>query len=80
MKCKTLHKGKNMTAKRRIEITEERMMDGAEEYLKNDIVTIDKAKADQWIEYGWAKCAQTGEQGKRKPGARAVTPANVHQR
>jgi hypothetical protein len=46
---------------RKVEVTEERLLDGASEYLAGDIKTLPKAKADQWIALGWAKCVETGE-------------------
>jgi hypothetical protein len=62
---------------RKVEVTEERLLDGASEYLAGDIKTLPKAKADQWIALGWAKCVETGEQGERKPGAAPIKPDNV---
>jgi hypothetical protein len=62
---------------RKVEVTEERLLDGASEYLVGDIKTLPKAKADQWVALGWAKCVETGEQGERKPGASPIKPDNV---
>jgi hypothetical protein len=63
---------------RRIEITEERLLDGTEEYFAGDIKSFQKEKADRWVSLGWAKDVETGEQGERVPGANGlVTPTKV---
>lgn len=66
-----------MTELRRIEITEEVLKDGYETYYAGDIKSFPKAKADQWVELGWAKDVETGEQGDRKPGAAPIKPDTV---
>ena len=66
-----------MSELRRIEITEERLLDGHNEYFAGDIKSFPKAKADRWIDLGWAKDVETGEQGERKPGAAPVEPDKV---
>lgn len=64
---------------RRIEITEEILKDGVNEYVKGDILTLDVGKANQWIACGWAKDVETGEQGERKPGASKLDIQNIKQ-
>jgi hypothetical protein len=57
---------------RRIEITEERLLDGAIEYFAGDIKSFPAEKANRWVELGWAKDVETGEQGERTPGANGL--------
>lgn len=54
---------------RRLEITEERLLDGTVEYFAGDVKSFPKAKADEWVRLGWAKDVETGEQNERTPGA-----------
>lgn len=63
---------------RRLEITEDELLDGTIRYYKGDIKSFPKEKADRWIARGWAKDVETGEQGERKPGANGpVEPVRV---
>lgn len=63
---------------RKLEILEERLLDGAVEYFAGDIKSFEKSKADRWIGLGWAKCVETGEVGERKAGANGlVEPSPV---
>lgn len=64
---------------RRVEITEERLLDGRTAYHQGDVVSVDNDKAAEWIALGWARDPETGEQGERKPGVQQVTPAAVTQ-
>lgn len=65
---------------RKTEITEELLNDGPDTYRKGDQKSFDDDKAQQWIDIGWAKDPETGEQGERKPGAQAIAPHNVKQK
>lgn len=64
---------------RQIEILEDVLRDDARHYVKGDIITVDDAKAAEWIHYGWAKCVQTGEVGERKPGPQKLYVHDVKQ-
>ena len=64
---------------RKVEVTEERLLDGTTEYVAGDIKTLPDDKAALWISLGWAKDAETGEQGERKPGAAPISPDQVSQ-
>ena len=64
---------------RKIEITEEKLLLGSQTYYAGDVKSFPKAEADKYIELGWAKCCETGEQGERKPGAVALNIASVSQ-
>lgn len=37
-------------------------------FYPNDVTTLPKAEADQYIKAGWCKCKKTGEIGDRTPG------------
>lgn len=41
--------------------------------------TFPDAEAQQYIDLGWAKDPETGEQGTRKPGAQALAVDPLHQ-
>lgn len=64
---------------RRVEITENVLRDGSEDYHRGDVTWIDDEKAAQWISLGWAKDVETGEQGERKPGAQPIKVNSVTQ-
>jgi len=64
----------------RIEITEPGgIKDGREQRGEGDIITVDDAKGQQWVDLGWARNVDTGEQGERKPGAQRIDPAPIVQ-
>jgi hypothetical protein len=56
---------------RRIEITEERLLDGAIEYFAGDIKSFPAEKANRWIELGWAKDVETGSRANVRPARTA---------
>lgn len=64
---------------RRVEVTEQVLRDGTDIYHMGDVTSLDDEKAAQWIEFGWAKDAQSGEQGERKPGAQPIKVNSVSQ-
>lgn len=64
---------------RRVQITEDVLRDGTDVYTKDDVTSVDDNKAAQWIGFGWAKDAETGEQGDRKPGAQPIVVNDVTQ-
>jgi len=59
---------------RRVEITEEKLRVGRETYYAGDVKSFPKAQADEFVELGWARDVETGEQGDRKPGAAPIKP------
>jgi len=62
---------------RRIEITEDELKLGMQTYYAGDVKSFPKAEADRYIELGWAKCVETGEQGERKPGSERLAIDDV---
>lgn len=64
---------------RRIEITERVLKLGHNIYYAGDVKSFPKAEADEYIRLGWAKDAETGETGERKPGAVKLRPDAVVQ-
>lgn len=66
--------------KRKIEITEEGgIKDQGLHREQGDTYWELEDKAARFIELGWAKCVDTGEQGERKPGANGkITPASTN--
>lgn len=64
---------------RRVEITEAVLRDGQRVHTEGDVVSVDDDKAQQWIDWGWARDPETGEQGERKPGVQRVKPRSVSQ-
>lgn len=57
---------------RRVEITEERLKLGRQDFVKGDVKTFDKDIGDMIVDNGWGKDADTGETGDRKPGAKKL--------
>lgn len=58
---------------RQVEITEENgIRNGTNHWHKGDRATLPKAKADEFIRLGWAKCVATGEQGERVAGVHKI--------
>lgn len=49
---------------------------GGREYTEGARDSFDDAEAQQYIDLGWAKDPETGEQGERKPGSNG--PIQVH--
>lgn len=41
--------------------------------------TLTHERGEYWQELGWAKCAETGDTGKRKTGVSKLQPADVIQ-
>jgi len=66
-----------MANMRRVEIMEEKLLDGEQDYYKGDIKSFPEEKATYWISLGWAKDVDTGEIGERTPGAAPVVPNTV---
>jgi len=64
---------------RRVEITEEKLRVGRETYYAGDIKSFPKEQADEFVERGWARDVETGEQGDRVPGAAPIKPDTVSQ-
>ena len=64
---------------RRIEITEDVLKLGTETYYKGDTKSFPKSEADEYVRLGWAKDAETGETGERKPGAQRIDVHKVVQ-
>ena len=64
---------------RKIEITEDKLLLGANTYYAGDVKSFPKAEADEYIRLGWAKCCETGETGERKPGAQSINVQSVTQ-
>lgn len=66
---------------RRMEVTEDRLLEGREEYLKGAVEVFDLTDPDRraisvkWHDFGWATCLDTGSTGERKEGAVALDPA-----
>lgn len=60
---------------RRMEVTEEKLLEGRDEYLKGAVEVFDltdpvkRAISVKWHDFGWAKDVETGETGERKAGA-----------
>ncbi len=65
---------------RKIEITEEKLLLGANTYYAGDVKSFPKAEADEYIRLGWAKDVETGETGERIPGAQTINVQAVTQR
>ncbi len=66
-------------SKRLVEFTETTRL-GSTTYESGDRKGLEPALAQHCIDAGWAKDAETGEQGERKPGASGVViPDNVVQ-
>lgn len=68
-----------MTDIRRIEITEDELKLGTQIYYKGDIKSFPRAEADEYIRLGWARDAETGETGDRKPGSQRININPVRQ-
>lgn len=60
---------------KRLEVTEEKLLEGREVFLKGSVEVFDMddperaAIAAKWLQFGWAKDVETGETGERKAGA-----------
>lgn len=65
---------------RKLEITEDKLLLDGVTYYAGDIKSFPADEADQYIELGWAKCVETGEQGERKPGAATIKPHAIVQK
>lgn len=62
----------------KIEILEQPfILDGKEKRYFGDVLTLEKNKAQLWIDLGWAKDLETGESGKRVAGATKLNPDNT---
>jgi hypothetical protein len=62
----------------KLEILEERMLDGANEYVEGDIKSFPAEKAKHWCEMGWARAVNGEfETNERKPGAAPIRPNKV---
>lgn len=62
---------------RRIEFTETVKL-GTETYEEGDRKSFPVEEASRYINLGWAKDPDTGEQGERKPGSNGpIVPDNV---
>jgi len=62
----------------KLEILEERLLDGENEYFEGDIKSFPSEKAAQWCQLGWARAVNGEfETGERKPGAAPILPDNV---
>ena len=57
---------------RKIEITEATLKLGAVTYYAGDVKSFPAAEAAEYIRLGWAKDAETGETGERKPGGQPL--------
>lgn len=64
---------------RKIEITEDKLLLGANTYYAGDVKSFPADEAAEYIRLGWAKCCETGETGERKPGAQAINIQSVKQ-
>lgn len=70
---------------RRIEITEASgVREGAYFFAHGDILTVDGTRltadtAQRFINLGWAKDFETGEQGTRVPGVARINPDDLSQ-
>jgi hypothetical protein len=63
---------------RKVEVLEEKILDGEVTYYRGDIKSFPKPKADDWVRFGWAKDVDTGESNERVPGSNGpVSPDNV---
>jgi len=56
----------------RVEITEEKILDGYDTRQLGDQITVPDDKGNLWVSMGWAKNLDTGEQN-----ARNLTPQTV---
>jgi len=56
----------------RVEITEEKILDGYDTRHLGDQITVPDDKGNLWVSMGWAKNLDTGEQN-----ARSLTPQTV---
>ena len=66
--------------KKLIVLEDPHFLDGATKRFKDDQFTCeDDVLANQYIELGWCKDAETGKSGKRVPGAKMleVNPVNT---
>lgn len=62
----------------KLEVLEERLLDGANEYFGGDIKSFPAEKARRWCELGWARAVNGEfETGERKPGAAPIRPDKV---
>lgn len=57
---------------RKIEITEAVLKLGTVTYYAGDVKSFPAAEASEYIRLGWAKDAETGETGERKPGGQPL--------
>ena len=58
---------------RKIEITEPGgFLHGSDRFNEGEIRIVEEPWASEFIRLGWAKCADTGETGERKPGHQAL--------
>lgn len=68
---------------KRLEVTEDRLHEGRDVYLKGAVEVFDMNDPDQasiankWQQFGWAKDVETGETGERKPGTVSLEPDAV---
>lgn len=68
----------------RVEIVEDRFLDGKEERVKGEVV-ISKSKQGEekmhgWVQVGWAKNLDTGEQGERIEGPNRIDIQSIRQK
>ena len=64
----------------KIEITEDLINEGTQSFYKGDVTSaLPEKTAKNWVAWGWAKDATTGEQGERKPGPTKLNVDNVTQ-
>ncbi len=65
---------------RRVEITEKVLKVGRMEFHEGDTYSFDDEVAQQFIDLGWVKCCETGEQGERKPGSHKLEVGSIRQK
>ena len=58
---------------RKLEITEPGgFMHGRDRYVQGEVRFVEEPMATEFVRLGWAKDADTGEQGTRTPGAQSL--------
>lgn len=67
----------------RVEIVEDRFLDGKEERVKGEVIIAktvgDEVKLRGWVQVGWAKNLDTGEQGERVAGPNKIDVQSIKQ-
>jgi len=67
----------------KVAIVEASIKDGKEERVAGEVVisksTEDEVKLRSWVQFGWARDVDTGEQGERIPGPNKLKVKNVRQ-